>query len=1535
MLIFVLKSHLQKNSKASKAYLGMIFLSDLETNKQELGSRFIEPFLYLIRLMSMLFSLILLSSFFWPTQSPKGTLVINQGPIEIQEDWPRPVHVVSAQAPHHILSTDFQKNDQIDKVDTARLLGPPKFLDALSSALEDKNPQAYYYQNSETVKITGTAEWKSKISLRNIDHTDGSNLDSSHLEINAYLSKLDQDFSLPKRLDLEVLTRLDSGAKVDIQASSKPRFLWQKFGELKQEKNIGVYRWTSDQNQQVSKDKEATNLDLTRSSFHLSEFQLAGKAIRLRSKPNARIQIAYPLCVPLASKNFEINMDLGFQESKIAKLFNAIGFQSMNFPSTQKNPEVLRKWQIRRDDQLKQKNNTTKGHLHTKLWQIHGDQYSEFNSHISNRASSFLEQKRSKLLGIKKVWTPLASDSVVELYSQPVSVPNGVLALSIPQVPVLPSIFTSYRPIDRGNALLWLTQQVSESLSSDQAQDRSSTSSDHTQIWRSTHAVVSHELNEEGERRYHFGVNIHRLVEQSPLWLASVFKALVHEEAQASSSCYEWKEGDVLWAHLPTQVPNNIQASHLNSDGLLHPISLGFSDQNRIRFPAHQEGIYHVRFLSNALDRKYSDQDFFIARQKKVFNRNLNNRQEQQTQIIPSQSQRSKQAQSLAIEDLHLPWSKRLKRHWKGLSKLQYYLIYSCLAMLSLCSLFYFYWRGLILFKLLISLIACLGCISCLIWLHPLNNWSLIQGGENFNLITLTQMFPHRTHSDSSSNLAKGGYKVPLKSELRFQFEGPINQSALSFKQDWEQFNERLDSLLKSDSQKEAKSSQSILFTSIPTIYQSQGHQERFKRFKGQKWLKPSFKEPIDSRHFLLTLSHYSVQRDESRKEILLEVLLKSSASLKDKIGELYVQDAKAKFRLSPQGNLLSFRIKDLDQRALKLKLAYHDVSAPEPASNTINEQEIIVPLPRVKRRTFWMWGTHLYKQLLGLGLVLAEAVNTQQLDAFPRDLFGIALHKVDPKYLSMESIEQLYEWVSQGGLLIWSGSLSEVQKKRYRSLEKNKLFRALTPLSAKSEIPRDREAQLVFIVDRSGSTDRDAGGPGLDQITAKLSSLVAQLAPKDEVTLISFGGSSELTLAPISRSDLSHLPVPSSSRGGTVLHPALELALSYRRPSLEAHWVIVSDGEWGDEPDRLLGDLVQRLKASDIHLSIAHFERSGRSLCQGLCERFAQAVRAQTLDWQDLNTEQLREPLRLEFKPKKLKLKSSPLWDRKVGGRLASVSGFTPMSLRKSSDALAFTQGFPIFAEKKLGLGRVIQFMSDDLLLSQSQWQNLLNLNRAYQKLWSIELVTRPHHQQGQISEVIAYSDQNPPDGPVILNSSKEQKKGIWLSTGANTSVMANCEMSSESKGQKQCKTIALPATDPELYTIQYTADSQVNTVDLVTPSLGNIPSSRSKDLAENDLAMYWSQKFEQEDYQKFKQVNSRSLRKREEVNHQSRNQVLSLVSSHKLLPSLNDLRLELENKKAGLSKVHFSLYIGLISIIFILATLIDTFLWRRETMP
>ena len=67
---------------------------------------------------------------------------------------------------------------------------------------------------------------------------------------------------------------------------------------------------------------------------------------------------------------------------------------------------------------------------------------------------------------------------------------------------------------------------------------------------------------------------------------------------------------------------------------------------------------------------------------------------------------------------------------------------------------------------------------------------------------------------------------------------------------------------------------------------------------------------------------------------------------------------------------------------------------------------------------------------------------------------------------------------------------------------------------------------------------------------------------------------------------------------------------------------------------------------------------------------------------------------------------------------------------------------------------------MSDDLLLSRSQWQNLLNLNQAYQTPWSIELVTRSHPQLGQISEVIAYSDQNAPVGPVILNSSKEQKR-------------------------------------------------------------------------------------------------------------------------------------------------------------------------------
>ncbi len=1680
-LFFVLKAHLQKEYQAQKVYLGAIFTNDLDLEKQEGGSRVVNPLLYVIRSLIIFLCLLIISSLFWPTPSPKGSLVVTDGPATISSNWPKPIYVVSAQDPHKNLkvihrdvnesSTGIQTSTQDHiqghwvkakdlrptlehtnktglslgseigsdlgsdhyKIRAPRLLGPQRLLDSLSDVFEKLNPQVFSHQRSKPININANATWKGAASKGS--SKEASKDTEEYLEINAQINTgriTDGGItdgisrSLPQKFDLEVL-KIHTSAELlaPTQHHAKYTSQWIKIGELQQKNNTGHYQWRSSQDlktlaaslkkrglwKQPTSNSHSAN-DLVNGLVH----SLASRAIRIRSKGNHPIYIDYPLCIPMSSRQLGINdyASTGLERSskhqqykpkeyeQLRTFFKNLGFithdqaqQQSSHPVKDLSDQQI--WQIDELDaanlsQTKQINSTVNNASSSSLWHLYGDHYSHFNPQMAQDHVSPLNQSRLDLFGLKKTWAPLAKATRLRLFSPQAISPQGALALSLPKLPISTSIFTSYAPLNQGKGLLWLSQKEAQ-------KNTLKTQTNHNdvvspQVWQSSHLIVSHELSAEGQRLINFGVDLHDLLTQSPLWLASILKTFAHVEAQSRSKCYEWPEGEVLSAYLPIRSPQELKLSFIQDDGVLAPVNIENDIQNRINVTAEKEGVYYLN-LPNSVENSSGGQtkrshihrpnELLLVRQKKALNRLLLDQDLLNQQAAALKSSKSPKTQDkdtqaaylLNLERLELTWNKRLQRHWHALSEFQKKSIYLCLFLVAISLLAYLYFQRLILFKIILS-VAALGIMILGILEYSLSEISLNQL-NTFKLVPFAQILP-QSLSDQSESPDQSKPKLSQLNQLSFIDEqwaqrhtedsrnNETDTDFTSFQHDWARFKQQairpeFKTILSSWTE-DLRQKWPILAT-LSKVYQSQDHQERFIRYEGAKWIKPSLMASDLMASGLMTsnnhskrplrLSQYQVHRDEARQEILLKVLIESSDQFKNSWGELYLNEAKTKFQLSPPGKLISLRVKDRSQKVIKLKLEYHQEALNQTQADYSYEYELPIVLPRIKRKTFWTWGTELYQQLSKLGLVLAQGVNTQVFDALPNDLFGIALHKVDPKFLSLDSIEQLYDWVSQGGLLIWSGNLSQAQKEHYRQLEKNQLFRALTPLSHKKKIPQNREAQLVFIVDRSGSTDTLAGGPGLANITAKLSSLIAQLAPKDEVTLISFGGGTELTLAPTSRNELSQFPVPHLSRGGTVLHPALELALSYRRPSLEAHWVIVSDGEWGDDSERLLGNLAQRLKASDVNLSIAHFEHAGQSICKGLCQSFAQAVNAQVLDWNDLDIEQLQGSLRETKEQNKqqklIKLTSTKLWDKNVGGLLKPVQSFTPMSLRQSAKALAFADGFPIFAEKKLGLGRVVQFMSDDFTLAKSQWQRLLNLNQGDQPWWSIKLQPQAHPLLGKVNTLVAFSDQKPPRGSSTLSSTAQSSnlglvKAHWLPTGQHTSVLASCDHPSQTPSWdplvNQCQAITLSNQEPELYTVQFTSNKQLHTVDLIAPDLTLAQIASNTELAEHELAMYWNQKLEQADAHNFKQAyasqrftKNKTTQRIELTEPTKASATFNLESSHRLIPSLHELQKLLQHKDQQLStalgKIPLSFYIGILCLLVLLSTLVETYLWRR----
>ena len=188
-----------------------------------------------------------------------------------------------------------------------------------------------------------------------------------------------------------------------------------------------------------------------------------------------------------------------------------------------------------------------------------------------------------------------------------------------------------------------------------------------------------------------------------------------------------------------------------------------------------------------------------------------------------------------------------------------------------------------------------------------------------------------------------------------------------------------------------------------------------------------------------------------------------------------------------------------------------------------------------------------------------------------------------------------------------------------------------------------------------------------------------------------------------------------------------------------------------------------------------------------------------------------------------------------------------------------------------------------------QSQWKSL-NLNQNSQSLGH-RISKQTDIQHGQVQK-LAYSEQKIPSGPGILSSVQKQKQGYWLPRNSSVSVFTNCESTFEHKDRKLCKAVGLLEDESEFYTVQFTSDSQLHTVDLATPSLGSLSRSTAGKLNEHELAMEWSRKLEQSDYQKFNQAQSNHKPAQEGSSEQNLSQSRDLASSYKLITSLKGLK-------------------------------------------
>ena len=214
--------------------------------------------------------------------------------------------------------------------------------------------KSYSYQGSGNLNIDAYAEWKQKTYKKQTKEAyQAFDPKSEFLEITADVSSLDPNLKLPKVLDLEVLVESKPKSTTDSLARLNQHFIWQKFGELKQGRQVGSYRWNSQQltdglQDHLAKDNPQTHIKQSQLKPSITKQFLANRAVRIRSRFEANAQMNYPLCIPLASTNFTMDMNSKqFNGSRVFKFFKNLGFQVSSLLSGKAISSVFRNWQIK------------------------------------------------------------------------------------------------------------------------------------------------------------------------------------------------------------------------------------------------------------------------------------------------------------------------------------------------------------------------------------------------------------------------------------------------------------------------------------------------------------------------------------------------------------------------------------------------------------------------------------------------------------------------------------------------------------------------------------------------------------------------------------------------------------------------------------------------------------------------------------------------------------------------------------------------------------------------------------------------------------------------------------------------------------------------------------------------------------------------------------------------------------------------------------------------------------------------------------
>jgi hypothetical protein len=1397
-LIYIWSKHRINKHPDGEVYLGAILLTESEIDPVTRGRVLIEPLLLICRICAIILTCLIFSALFWSPQASKGTLVISDGRVEIEEGLAPPVYVISDQEPYETLQVFDPSTQYADwhstpptplfehgLIQAPRKLGVAMPLAALNYALEFISPSEVIYQPSQPSMISqADAQWErginGEIALK------VSVLLAGHLS--------DGDQLMVERLNLERM--------------HKPQRSWHKLGKLRSTGQGKVYEWLSD----------------------TQSLSLSGRPLRIVIYRNGlRRETPYPLCVPLNPQQFTVQTSFSSDRNQAAiSFFESLGLPVKQMSQSKKedneHPQNHQKLVYSLGLSHQKKLNLDSKKLAIQKVTMFGDAWSHFNPQISNPTTNTIDDEIAKLLNIKRIWAPLSPASQMVQYPFRELSPSGRLGLTLPILPLSTLLMTKYSRVERGQPLLWLNEQS-------KLENRTSGL---YQNWDSSTVVASHERTDEGSMIYHFGVDLEQLISQSKSWLIAILSALIHEENLTRSQCYEWTEGESLKAVLPKQ----LSFWSVKEDGSVKKISHRLKDNGELSVDADEQGVIMISTKTESLSsvNRQLVTDLSHPRMLYMVRRSY-------TSAYPEG--RAKGFRH-TLDRMKLEPKTALKQQLRRLSKYQKSLLGLLLIFLLVVSIVYLYLRRLTLILVITSLVLffAVTVLSVQYW----------QSNETFKL----------------TSLSDDGYKgvVPYRQTDR----GDSSEALVTFP----------------------------MLVSPQDDIKSDSAYATLLSHQGAKWIVPSKKAKTP----LVHIAQYETFRDPMSSKVLIKIVLISSETVR---ADIYVGGEKSTVQIEPQGTLIGRWIEDNDQATIQFKLEVNERTGSSSLISEENVQELTLK-PR-KRQEYWAWGQQVGMWLASAEMSMNATPKSFLSDQLPDTLLGIALHRVSPQLLGHNDVSKLYDWVSKGGTLFILGSLNDQDRSHYKTLERLPEYRHLTPLSTSRPIPIQRSAQVVFIIDRSGSTHRDAGGPGLAEVTSQLSSLVAQLAPRDEITLISFGGGIELTLPPTFRSNLKELPTPIISRGSTVIHPALELALTYRRPSLPAHWVIVTDGDWGDEPSRLSMSLIDRIKASGSSVTIAKIKdqniREQRLKCAQPCQSFVERLNAKVIDWRSLSVEQVHTPVN-NVVASELVVEATQNWESRVGGLLPKIDVYTPMSARRDTVVLARVEGVPLLAEKQVGAGRVMQLMTDKWDLTARQWKALLRMHEVKGRDWVIALKPSVHPVKGLGVNILARSHKDILDGQASLVSSDERRVYLWHPLRIGESVLSDCSTINGSSPDEKCEPVWLSQQEAEVFLLKTNGYSDPSPEYIVPSTV----QSRNANV-EQIQAMYTHLALSQ-------------LRDKDPI--------INVSEQPLVIPTEFQLDSKIDELKRNLNQLNSWTYAILTLVVILLMVFIETKLWSRE---